>query len=78
MRVAVTELKAKCTKIIRDVEQLHQSVEVTKRGKVVAIIVPPSTIDKLAPHDFLDSLHGTVTFSKGWDDPLGEEDWEAC
>lgn len=78
MKIAVTEFKAKCTKIIREVEQLRQSVEITKRGKVVALIIPPSTPSKPDPLEFLDSLHGTITFAKDWDEPMGDYDWESC
>lgn len=37
MRVAVTEFKAKCTKLFRAVEQDNETIEITRRGKVIAV-----------------------------------------
>jgi len=78
MKVAVSEFKAKCTKILRDVAKGRQSVEITKRGKVMALVSPVEPEKELNPKEFLGCLHGTVTFYPGWDEPLGEEVWEAC
>jgi len=77
MKVAVSEFKAKCTHFLRAVEEGKDRVEVTRRGKVIAI-VSPSTVDKQDPKLFLDCLHGNISFSPGWDEPLGENDWDAC
>jgi len=49
-----------------------------KRGKIVAIVTPPASPKKIDPHEFLDCLHGTVIYAPDWDQPLGEDDWEAC
>jgi antitoxin (DNA-binding transcriptional repressor) of toxin-antitoxin stability system len=78
MRISVSEFKTKCTKIISDVANLNQTVEITKRGKIVAVVTPPASPQKIDPRDFLDCLHGTVTYAPDWDQPLGEEDWDAC
>lgn len=76
MKVAVSEFKAKCTRMFRDVEELRETIEVTRRGKVIAIIQPPET-GKTDPAEFLGCLQGTVSFAPDWDDPLGEDDWDA-
>ncbi len=78
MQISVSEFKTKCTKIIRDVENLNQTIEITKRGKIVAIVTPPEPPKKIDPHDFLDCLHGTVTYAADWEQPLGENDWNVC
>ncbi len=78
MQVSVSEFKSKCTKFIRDVADLNQTIEITKRGKIVAIVTPPTALNKIDPYEFLDCLGGTVTYAPDWDQPLGEEDWEAC
>ena len=78
MQISVSEFKAKCTKIIRDVTNLNQTIEITKRGKIVAIVTPPDSPKKIDPHEFLDCLHGTVTYAPDCDQPLGEDDWGAC
>jgi len=77
MKVAVSEFKAKCTRMFRDVEELRETIEVTRRGKVIAIIRPPET-GKTDPAEFLGCLQGTVSYTPDWDDPLGEDDWDTC
>jgi len=77
MKVAVSEFKAKCTHFLRAVEEGKERVEVTRRGKVIAIVSSYS-VDKKDPKMFLDCLHGNISFSSDWDEPLGEHDWDAC
>ena len=77
MKIPVSEFKAKCSQIFRTIEEHSETVQVTKRGKIVAIVQPPS-IEKTNPKEFLDCLQGTVSYSNDWDAPLGEKDWDAC
>ena len=69
MQMSISEFKAKCTQVVREVGTKYKTVELTNRGKVVAQVVPPA---------FFGSLRGTVAYQPGWDEPLGEDDWEAC
>lgn len=78
MKIAVSEFKSKCTKILRDVTEKQEPVEITNPGKVVAVVTPATPEKQLNPEEFLVCLHGTVTYSPGWDEPLGEDNWEAC
>jgi hypothetical protein len=78
MKISVSEFKSKCTKFIRDVENLNQTIEITKRGKIVAIVTSPASPKKIDLQEFLGCLHGTVTYAPDWDRPMGEDDWEAC
>jgi antitoxin (DNA-binding transcriptional repressor) of toxin-antitoxin stability system len=78
MQISVSEFKAKCTQIIRNVANNNQTFEITKRGKIVAIVTPPASPKKVDPSEFLGCLHGTVTYAPDWEQPLGEDDWEAC
>jgi prevent-host-death family protein len=78
MQISVSEFKTKCTKIIRDVATLNQTIEITKHGKIVAIVTPPASPKKNDPHEFLGCLQGTVTYASDWEQALGEGDWEAC
>ncbi len=78
MKVSVTEFKSKCTQFIRDVADLNQTIEITKRGKIVAVVVPPELSNEIDPHKFLGCLEGTVSYAPDWEQPLGEDDWEAC
>jgi prevent-host-death family protein len=40
MTISVTELKARCLEIIREVEDSGKVVEITRRGEVVARLLP--------------------------------------
>ena len=40
MTISVTELKARCLEIIRDVERERKVVEIVRRGEVVARLLP--------------------------------------
>jgi antitoxin (DNA-binding transcriptional repressor) of toxin-antitoxin stability system len=77
MEMSVTEFKAKCTKVFRDIEKQKKPVQITRRGKVIAV-VQPSITKGPDPQKFLGCLHDTLTFHPGWDEPLGEDGWEAC
>jgi len=77
VRIAVSEFKAKCTQFLRAVEEGKDRVEVTRRGKVIAVVCPAEAV-KPDPKLFLGCLHGSITFLPGWDEPLGEDDWDAC
>ena len=78
MKMSISEFKAKCTQVVREVGVEYQAVELTNRGKVVARLVPPAVDEKPDPNQFFGSLKGTVSYQPGWDAPLGDEDWEAC
>lgn len=78
MQMSISEFKAKCTQVVREVGTKYQTVELTNRGKVVAQVVPPEPETKPDPQAFFGSLRGTVAYQPGWDEPLGEDDWEAC
>lgn len=78
MKMPISEFKAKCTQVVRDVGVKYGEVELTNRGKVVARLVPPVAEEGPDPGQFFGSLKGTVSYKPGWDAPLGDEDWEAC
>jgi prevent-host-death family protein len=77
MQMSVSEFKAKCTRVLRDVSIQGNTVEVTNRGTVVAVVSPPRREDPPDPRSLLGCLRGSVTYGPGWDQPLGDEDWEA-
>jgi prevent-host-death family protein len=70
---SISEFKAQCPRILREVRRTRQEVRVTVRGKPVARILPAGDEDDEA----LASLRGTVL---GWDDDVvsfsAEERWE--
>ncbi len=77
MQMSVTDFKAKCTKVFRAVEKQKQSVEITRRGKIIAVVHPPEQ-SAINPENFLGSLKNTIKLNPGWDDPLGDDEWKAC
>jgi prevent-host-death family protein len=77
MKVSVSEFKAKCTHILREVATQPYTVEITKRGKVVAVVSQPQQEDGNNPA--WGALKGTVlSVSPAFDEPLGEDEWEAA
>lgn len=41
MQMTATEFKAKCLKVLDQVHQTGEPLEISKRGKVIAVLVPP-------------------------------------
>ena len=80
MKIAMTEFKAKCTQVVREVATAPHTVEITKHGKVVAIVTaPPAAEAAKDPASFWGSLHGTVLYiATDFDAPMGDGDWEAA
>ena len=58
MAISVTELKARCVEIIRDLEREPKVVEIVRRGKVVARLFPAnrSSLEDAKPWE---KLRGT-------------------
>lgn len=79
MKMAVSEFKARCTQVLRDVATHGTAVEVTNRGRVVAVVGPPTAEAMPDPKLFFGSLAGTVLYlSDDFDEPLGDAEWEAA
>lgn len=78
MRMSVTEFKAKCTQVVREVATQPYMVEITNRGEVVAIVSRP-TAKPVDPGMFWGSLKGSVMYmAPDFDEPMGDGDWEAA
>ncbi len=76
MKMSVTEFKAKCTQVLREVATHPYTVEVTKRGKTIAVVSAPPPEPKVNP--LWGSMKGTVLhIDPNFDEPLGDEEWEA-
>ena len=79
MKMSVSEFKAKCTQVVREVAEHPYTVEITNRGKVVAIVSAPIGGEEANPSQFWGSLKGSVAFiAEDFDAPFGEEEWEAA
>jgi prevent-host-death family protein len=79
MKMPVSEFKAKCTQVLREVAAEYKTVEITNRGKIIAVIEPPKPEEKPDPKKFWGSMKGTVTYiARDFDEPLGDDEWEAA
>jgi antitoxin (DNA-binding transcriptional repressor) of toxin-antitoxin stability system len=79
MRMSVSEFKAKCTWALREVAAAYKTVEVTKHGKVIAVVAPPKPEKKRAPKHFFGSLAGTASHVGDIVAPAADaKDWDAA
>ncbi len=76
-QIPVTRFKAQCTSLLRQMRSKPQKWQITNRGKVVAVVVPPEADKVDTPAEWLGSLSGSVTYKKGWDQPEAADLWEA-
>ena len=74
--IAVSKFKATCLAVIERVRKTRKPVRITRFGKPLAEVVPPSTPDR--PQTWLGSFAGTGTITGDIVAPAAEEDeWEA-
>ncbi|PYX67584.1 MAG: type II toxin-antitoxin system Phd/YefM family antitoxin [Acidobacteria bacterium] len=72
--VAISEFKAKCLALLEQVQKTKKPIRVTRFGKPVAEVVPPSPA---APADWLGSMKDTIEIVGDIVSPANEEsDWE--
>ncbi len=75
--VSISEFKAKCLAMIDEVNKTRQPLRITRRGEVVAEMVPPANPRELRERMF-GSLVGTATIIGDIVGPTGDlNDWEA-
>jgi prevent-host-death family protein len=73
--VAISEFKAKCLAILEQVHKTKKPILVTRFGKPVAEVVPPSVAT--APRDWMGSMKDTIQILGDIVSPANEEsDWE--
>jgi prevent-host-death family protein len=78
MKMSVSEFKAKCTWVLREVSAEYKTVEVTNHGKVIAVIESPKPEKKHAPKAFFGSLAGTVSHVADIVSPaVSAKEWDA-
>jgi len=74
--IAISEFKAKCLALLEQVRKTKKPIRVTRFGKPVAEVVPPSPAAE--PADWLGSLADTMEITGDIVSPVIEEgDWEA-
>ena len=73
-QIAVSEFKAKCLEILDEVQKTRRPVGITRRGKPLAEVIPPSST---STHDWMDSLKGEVEIVGDIMAPATDaEEWE--
>ncbi len=59
-QISVSAFKARCTALLRELDTRPQRIEVTNRGRVIAVVSPPALERTARPADWLGSLRGSV------------------
>ena len=73
--VAISEFKAKCLAILEEVRKTKQTILVTRFGKPVAEVTPPSPCQK--ERSWLGSMKGEIKFLGDIVAPVFDEsDWK--
>ena len=79
MKMTVTEFKARCTSVLREVETHPYTVEVTRRGRVVAVVAAPQQRPRKTAKEYWGSMNGTVAEMGDILAPaVKSSEWEAC
>jgi len=79
MKISMSEFKATCTKVVREIADAPYAVEITNRGKVVAVVTAPPAESEADPQHFWGSLQGSVMeIAADFDEPMGDQDWDAA
>ena len=72
--VAISEFKTKCLAILDEVQKTKDPIRVTRRGKPVAEVIPPSAI---APKNWMGSMKGKMKIVGDIVSPASDpDDWE--
>jgi len=76
-QVSATEFKARCLRIIKEVNRDGGSVTITNRGRPVAVLSPvPGPVEKLPP--FIGMMRGTVLrYEEPFEAAAPSSDWSA-
>lgn len=54
--IPITEFKSKCLRLVDEVRETGEPLEITRRGKVVALLSAPVTIGSYEPGQFKDRV----------------------
>ena len=73
--VAISEFKAKCLALVAQVEKTKHPIRITRFGKPVAEVIPPSA---QAPENWIGSMKNKIEILGDIVSPADDEgDWEA-
>lgn len=74
--IAISRFKATCLAVLENVRKTKQPVRITRFGKPIAEVVPPSVPE--APANWLGCMSGTATIAGDVVSPASDEsDWDA-
>ena len=74
--IEISQFKAKCLSVLDRVRRTRKPVRVTRYGRPVAEVVPPSSCGK--KHDWIGAMQGTGQIHGDIVAPAADErDWEA-
>ena len=74
--VAISEFKAKCLALLKRVQKTKKPLRITRRGKPIAEVIPPSPATDQA--NWLGSMADTFDITGDIISPASDEsDWEA-
>jgi len=73
--VAISEFKARCLALLKEVQQKGEPLLVTKRGRAMVRVMPAG---EARPASWLGAMAGTATITKDLIRPAADPDeWEA-
>ena len=76
IEVAISEFKAKCLALLEQVRRTRQPIRITRHGKPVAEVVPPSPVEDRSA--WMGSMKGRMEILGDVISPASDEDeWEA-
>jgi prevent-host-death family protein len=75
IEVAISEFKAKCLALLEQVRRTRQPIRVTRRGKPIAEIVPPTAVQDRA--SWIASMKDSLEITGDIISPANDEnEWE--
>jgi len=74
-QVAAAEFKAKCLRIIKEMQETGESVVVTRRGHPVAIVSLPPSAEPAKP--IFGSIGSVIKYDDPFESATSPEDWSA-
>lgn len=78
MKMSVSEFKAKCTWVLREVSEHGFAVEITNRGRTVAVVQKPAPAATKDPRAYWGSLAGSCEASDDIVAPAADAaEWDA-
>jgi len=76
IEIAISEFKAKCLALLEQVRRTRQPIRITRHGKIVAEVIPPTAVQDRAA--WIASMKDTFEITGDILSPANEEsEWEA-